>query len=105
MMFIELSLGFVALREFDDLSRLHVQAPPEMTLESIDSSLRAANLGRIDDLGTAITISELRARINEVWAPRSPAFDKMIAYATDKGWVSSDGRDLRAHIIRKESKM
>ncbi|MFD9669080.1 hypothetical protein ACFWAY_47265 [Rhodococcus sp. NPDC059968] len=103
-MFIELSSECVALRDIDDFSRFHVEVPADMTLDGIDSALRAANLGRVNEAGTAIKISELRARVGEGREPQCTAFDEMIAYATDKGWVSSDGGDLSAHIIRNEPK-
>ncbi|GAF43141.1 hypothetical protein [Rhodococcus wratislaviensis] len=103
-MFIEVSSKFVALRDTDDLSRFHVEVPADMTLDGIDSALRAANLGRVNETGTAIKIKELRARVGEGTEPQCVALDEMIAYATVNGWVSSDGGDLSAHIIRNEPK-
>lgn len=59
-------------------------------------------LGRLDGNHAWLHIEMLRdAAAEGVHADAAEwraSFDQMIAYATGKGWVSDDGRDVRAHV-------
>src|ERR1700750_3455421 len=59
-----------------------------------------APLGRLDDTGHVFLDIEALKRAasalgtDETWPS---AFDEMVRYARSKGWVSADGRALKAH--------
>lgn len=100
-MIIELAPGHCAVTDADDCTRLHV-ATGLATIQETGAALRDAGIGRIDDDGThaLIDLGRLRALAGAAatrpdWGAR---WDAMVAYATGKGWVSADGRCVRAHI-------
>ena len=85
--------------DVDDLKRLHV-AVGAVTDEEADQALRAAGLGRLDD-GTAwLDAAALRAAAESkaTLADWAAQWDRMVAFAQGKGWVSDDGATLQAHV-------
>lgn len=94
------TFGQDALRvvEPDDCTRLSVTTT--LPLPELDAALRASGLGRLDGEAALLDVDVLRARARELatlpdWDDRWQA---MLDYATGKGWVSEDGRDVRAHV-------
>jgi hypothetical protein len=88
----------VAVVEPDDTRQLSVETP--LTDRSqVASALREAGAGRLDGDHAWLDIDFLRRTA----APADPAswvdaFDAMIKYAERHGWVSDDGRQVRAHL-------
>jgi hypothetical protein len=90
-----------AVHEADDCTSLDVRVTAAER-DSLDATLRAARLGSWD--GGAETDLDLvrlqdlarRAATLPDWSAR---WETMIGYATTKGWVSADGRTVRAHVV------
>jgi hypothetical protein len=86
--------------DVDNLSALHL-ALGEVTDEEAAEALERAGLGRLQDAGTAfLDTAALRAAAE----PRASAadwaaqWDRMIAFARSKGWLSKDGANLQVHV-------
>jgi hypothetical protein len=63
------------------------------------TALTAAGLGTVDDDHAWLDVAALRAAGNG--SPEWLAgFDGMLEYAAGKGWTSTDGSTVRAHIVR-----
>jgi hypothetical protein len=84
--------------EPDDCTRLSVTTA--LPLPELDAALRASGLGRLEGEAALLDAETLRAGARELatepdWDTRWQA---MLDYATGKGWVSENGRDVRAHV-------
>ena len=87
----------VAVDEPGNTAELAVKADQRLDQAQIAAALHASGLGRLGDDGHAwLAISELRARSVGPQSASAEAFDAMVAYAADRGWVAED--ELRAHI-------
>lgn len=90
-----------ALQHPDDLGSLRVVVSGGMSAADLATAVERAHLGRLDE-GSAhvwIPLEELRrrsaGRVAGDWEER---FARMVAYAASRGWVSGDGRSVRAHV-------
>lgn len=86
--------------DIDDLGRLHL-ALGQVTDAEAAEVLERAGLGRFQDSETVVLdVAALRAAAE----PRATApdwqtrWDRMIAHARSKGWLSEDGSGLQVHV-------
>ena len=90
----------VRVEDVDDLTRLHL-AVGALTDEDVDTALRQAGLGRLEDADNGVLeVAALRAAAHEratgsTWAAD---FDRMVAAAAEHGWAADDGAGLRVHV-------
>jgi hypothetical protein len=98
-MIVRLDTWSLSVEEADDLRRLSVAC--EGIPAKADAVLRRAGLGVIDQNGDALlNVAALRDLASSA-STRSDWDDgwvAMISYASGKGWISADGRDVRAHV-------
>jgi hypothetical protein len=98
-MIVDISDTAVALTEPEDCGRFHVRVPPGLPVEALDVVLTSAGAGyRSGTDRVAVNISWLRSSAHEVapdWADR---FDRMLAFAGSKGWLTDDGAGVYGHI-------
>jgi hypothetical protein len=87
--------GGVVLREADDLKAFKVMA----TCKEAELARLLAPAGDLDGAGHAWIRRDWLVRNGR---PDDPAwlegFDKMLAYAKDKGWVDAARDSVRAHV-------
>jgi hypothetical protein len=98
---IEAADGKITVREADDCRKLHVAAAPQC---DIDATLCATGVGRLG-LDDKVLLDVEQLHVHAAAAATRPGWesdwDAMISYASAKGWVTSDGRSLIAHIERR----
>jgi hypothetical protein len=92
----------VSIAEPDDTKRLAV-ATPLTDPEQIAAALEEVGAGQLAGQHVWLDIDFLRRTAT----PADPAswaseFDAMIRYADRRGWVSEDGRQVRAHVESTE---
>lgn len=98
-MFIRVDDETATVEEADDFGRLHVITA--LDGDRLDRTLRLTGIGRIaEDGSVALDIQALHDRAAKAgsiddWESR---WTQMIDYATGKGWVSADRRQVHAHI-------
>ena len=98
-MIVDITDTAVTLTDPDDCGRFHVRVPPALPAEALDAVLAGADAGRrfgADQV--AVNISWLRSAARDVapdWADR---FEKMLAFAGTKGWLTDDGVAVLGHI-------
>jgi len=90
-----------ALQHPDDLSSLRVVVSGDLSASDLATAVERVHLGRSDEESAHVWIplDELRrlsaGRVAADWEER---FERMVAYAASRGWVSGDGRSVRAHV-------
>jgi hypothetical protein len=90
----------VSLREVDDLTRFSVQVPKDVSVEQISHSLVQSGAGRLAGDEVAVSVEWLRQRTasrSEQWNGR---FQRMLDYASARGWMDPAGEAVIAHIER-----
>lgn len=95
--------SIVSLREEDDLARFSVRVSPGYSSEGVETALTSSGAGRLDGDEATINVDWLRqhtASHSEQW---QSDFDKMLHYASSKGWTDPARTVVRAHITRLES--
>ncbi|MDI2099129.1 hypothetical protein [Ruicaihuangia caeni] len=88
----------VAIEDVGDLKRFSIESSVG---ESLDDQLRAARAGhRTDSDHAAIEIAYIRHAVGDARddAEWRSAFERMIDYASTKGWVTDDRRTVIGHI-------
>jgi hypothetical protein len=89
--------GKLALREPDDFKRLHVEASSnEVAREEIERALGSIATRDRDDFWIEIAALKQLGRAGD--AAWEVSFDAMIASVRKFGWISPDGRRVRAHL-------
>lgn len=95
----------MTVEEADDCARLNVETLLEGA--ELDAALRAEGLGSLAADGADLEVDALHARAAAQagapdWESRWAA---MLEYARGRGWVSADGRTVRAHVepVRADS--
>lgn len=79
-----------------DFSRFHVESA--LPAPGIDAALQAAGAGRVDGDHAFVSLAFLRSHAPADDGQWSDGLQRMIAYAQSKGWVSTDGDHLQAHV-------
>ena len=90
----------VALCEGDDLTRFSVQVPNDWSGELISRSLLETGAGRLEGDEVAVSVECLRQCIasrSEQWHGNH---ERMLAYASARGWMDPAGEAVIAHIER-----
>lgn len=92
----------VVVQHADDLKRLKIVT--DEPTETLDSSLRSAGLGRVDESAdeALLDLTELRRQASATRTdPQSASgWDSMVAFARQAGWVTDDSAEVRAHVER-----
>jgi hypothetical protein len=102
----------VSLAEPGDCGRFHVaaHAPDDAAADDVarravldralDAALRAHDVGSLagDDHAAIAVDAVRRLAAGAVGAGWDEDFGSMLAYAASKGWMSEDGRAIRAHV-------
>jgi hypothetical protein len=97
--FVRVSTDGTSVEEADDLGRLHVATDLDPT--SAGAALREAGLGEVGEDGAArldVTALHDRARAVATRDDWDEGWQAMIGYAASKGWASSDGSTVQAHL-------
>jgi hypothetical protein len=98
-MIVDITDAAVVLTEPDDCGRFHLRVPSDLPVAELDALLAQSGAGhRTGTDQVAVTITWLRSSAHDVapdWADR---FDKMLAYAGTKGWLTDDGSAVVGHI-------
>lgn len=93
--------GTIDVREPDDCTRLHLDAPESVPESELGALLEERGWGRAGQPGQVwLRISKLRREARtgvDGWPER---FDRMIDYARDKGWCDQEGTHVAAHVER-----
>ena len=98
-MIVDINHTAVALTEPDDCGRFHVRVPSELSVEALDAVLASAGAGhRSGPDQVAVTIAWLRSAAHDVPPDWGDRFDKMLAFADTKGWLTDDGTAVHGHI-------
>ena len=95
--------SIVSLREEDDLARFSLRVSPGCSCERVETALTSSGAGRLDGDEASINVDWLRqhtASHSEQW---QSDFDKMLDYASSKGWTDPARTVVRAHITQLES--
>jgi hypothetical protein len=96
-MYIRVTSGGVSLAEPEDTKKFSVSvgaAPADL-----DRVLRASGWGMTDGAEALINVEMVqRAASGRVTATWQDDFKTMIEYARRHGWLSPDGRFVRAHV-------
>jgi hypothetical protein len=85
----------------DNGEAAHHRPRGEKLLHRPRAELRRAGLGELfDDGSVQLDVAALHdlAEAGATLADWEAGWRPMIAYATGKGWVSADGRSVRAHV-------
>jgi hypothetical protein len=90
----------VTLGDEDDLSRFSIRVPKGSSAELISNSLLTAGAGRIEGDHAAVSVEWLRRCTMSRPAQWQGDFERMLAYATSKGWMDPAGGAVMAHIER-----
>jgi hypothetical protein len=90
----------VHLAEPDDCTRFHVAVQGHGHAPAVDDALQSSGAGWLDGEGSAFVrverVRDLAAgQVGDGWPAR---FAAMLDFARDKGWLSSDGEAIRAHV-------
>jgi hypothetical protein len=99
-MFVEIREGAASVREAADLKSLSVRVDGG---DEVGAALHGLGEPAEDGAHAWLQVDALRAAAAATLpaaerADWAKGFDGMIAYATSKGWLSDDGRCVRAHI-------
>ena len=87
------------VEDASDFGRLDVELV-EVDEPLASTVLSDAGLGQIRQGYGWLDVDALRAAVVSQSGPSSEsAFDGMVGYAAEHGWVSADGRCLRAHCV------
>ena len=98
-MIVDVSGTAVALLNPDDCARFHVRVPPDMPGEQLEGVLAGNGAGIPAGADhVAVTISWLRSSAHDVAGDWNDRFEKMLAYAGTKGWLTDDGAAVLGHV-------
>ncbi len=98
-MYVEISpTDDAAVKDPENLRELAVRAPGGLAQQEVEQALAAAGLGVVDNGHAWLEVAQLRASGTAQPPQWAEGFDGMIAFAKSRGWISEDGRSVRAHI-------
>jgi hypothetical protein len=98
-MIVDITGTAVALTEPDDCGRFHVRVPAGLSVEALDAVLAGTGAGyRSGTVQVAVNISWLRSSAHEVGPDWADRFDKMLAFAGTKGWLTDNGAAVYGHV-------
>ena len=90
----------ITLDEPEDFARFSVDAAGATRL-ALDAALRASGAGVLAGEGALVLISYLKVAARDLATDDAwlSALGGMVAFASSKGWLSSDERSIQAHIV------
>ena len=98
-MIVDITETAVALTEPDDCGRFHVRVPAGLPVEMLDALLASAGAGqRTGTEQVAVSITWLRSSADDVASDWADRFDKMLAFAGTKGWLTDNGAAVYGHV-------
>lgn len=98
-MIIDITDAAVTLTDPDDCGRFHVRVPAGVPMETIGGLLAAAGAGQLTGPDqVAVDVGWLRSSARDVASDWDDRFDKMLAFAGTKGWLTDDGAAVLGHI-------
>lgn len=86
------------VQDTSDLGRLEVELAG-VDEATASAALADAGLGEVRGGHAWLDVGALRAAAVGPSGPEGGEFDAMVSYAASRGWVSADGRALRAHVV------
>ena len=90
----------VSLRDVDDLTRFSVHVPKDASVELISRSLVQSGAGRLEGDEAAVSVEWLRRRAASQSEQWHGSFERMLDYASARGWMDPAGDAVIAHIER-----
>lgn len=66
----------------------------------VGAALAASGLGSVEDEHAWLPVEALKSAGEGLGPEWDEGFEGMLAYAASRGWLSADGRALRAHLER-----
>jgi hypothetical protein len=99
--YVEVTSAGVEIGEPDDCTALDVRLSGAGTAV-LETALPATGIGTWDGgEHVELDLAELRRRagLGQVGADWPQRWDAMVGYAGRKGWLSADGRTVRAHVV------
>ncbi|SFW86724.1 hypothetical protein [Amycolatopsis australiensis] len=91
--------GTPRLRAADDFGSLSVRAEASAPgWETLSRTLRAAGAGEVAGAHAWLDVAWLRAAAGDRDAGWHDRFAAMLGHAEAHGWLSADGRRVRAHV-------
>ncbi|WP_224387223.1 hypothetical protein [Pseudonocardia sp. ICBG1293] len=100
-MYFRITPGDVELVDPADVRAFHVVAPVDLGEDELTDTVRRTGLGEVDDGHVLVRVDAVRrlaaGRVGPGWEDDLAG---MLGYARSKGWLSDDGRTVRAHVER-----
>lgn len=96
----ESATAVVTLRGEDDLTRFSVQVPKDSSAELISNALVNGGAGHLKGDEVAVDVEWLRQCTRSRSEQWNRDFERMLAYASSRGWMDPTGRAVIAHIER-----
>ncbi|PUA82802.1 hypothetical protein [Nocardioides currus] len=99
---IEIDLGRRSVEVLDpeDFTDLRAQATAAAPVPAeVDLVLRAAGAGRADDTHAHLSLAWLEGAADVHSRGTGDSFARMIAFATEHGWVDPAASTVRAHLV------
>lgn len=97
-MYVSVSDQAITLEDPDDVRSFKLVVSGSVEL---DRALRDGRWGRLEGPEALISVDAVeRAASGRVGADWADRFQGMVTYARDKGWLSRDGTEIRAHVER-----
>lgn len=97
---IELERQTVEMLEHEDFAGLSVEAVADTPSPTdADRLLRATDAGRVDDSHAFLSLAWLEKAAEVRTRGTADSFARMIAYASQHGWVDPAESAVRAHLV------
>ena len=98
-MIIDIADTAVTLTDPDDCGRFHVRVPAALPVVALAAVLAGADAGRLTGPDqVAVNVGWLRSSAHDVASDWDDRFEKMLAFAGSKGWLTADGAAVLGHI-------
>ncbi|HLI74515.1 MAG TPA: hypothetical protein VKU86_11605 [Acidimicrobiales bacterium] len=91
----------VALREPGDFTRFHVTVRGAGDRARADAIMRSNRVGSVTDDDAVVDVAAVRRMAGPQDARWEADFAAMLEFAGTKGWLTEDGRGIRAHVERE----
>jgi hypothetical protein len=97
---IDLEHQTIEMHEQGDFAGLTVEAAADTPSPTeVDKALRAADAGRADDTHAFLSLEWLEQAADVRARGTNDSFARMVAYATQHGWVDPGASTVRAHLV------
>jgi hypothetical protein len=97
--YVQVTPSEVTLEDPSNLKQFHVSVRGGAV--DVGAALVSSGFGRMDGNDAMISVQAVRraaaGRVADEWAT---SFESMLDFARTKGWMSDDGRSIRAHVER-----